>query len=323
MDDTDDYRMVTIDSLLRGSLADRGGDLVLTLDPAFQGLPDTAHGGSVLAAFDAFAGLLGPREISGAYLRRVPLATPLRLARGRVDGAHTFVLSEDDVVLVDGRVAPAAAAQAGGGPGPLRDPLLLRGTGRNAPSRSGAGSVASVVEKGPRPAADTAHPLPISRTCFACGVDNPLGMRVQLEFDDAEVRGAWRPRAAFQTSDGALATAAVTTLLDEAAFWLGALATGESGMTTDLAVTLHARLPFGAALTVRGARAAVRRRPDDGRYWDTEVVAATEDGRPVAAARITFVAVRGAARRLLGGLLAMNDPALLRRVFPSYVRAGA
>ena len=154
-------------------------------------------------------------------------------------------------------------------------------------------------------------------------MDNPLGMRVQLEFDDAEVRGAWRPRAAFQTSDGALATAAVTTLLDEAAFWLGALATGESGMTTDLAVTLHARLPFGAALTVRGARAAVRRRPDDGRYWDTEVVAATEDGRPVAAARITFVAVRGAARRLLGGLLAMNDPALLRRVFPSYVRAGA
>jgi len=148
-------------------------------------------------------------------------------------------------------------------------------------------------------------------------------MHVQLEFDDAEVRGAWRPRAAFQTSDGALATAAVTTLLDEAAFWLGALATGESGMTTDLAVTLHARLPFGAALTVRGARAAVRRRPDDGRYWDTEVVAATEDGRPVAAARITFVAVRGAARRLLGGLLAMNDPALLRRVFPSYVRAGA
>src|SRR5260370_14058689 len=151
MDDTDDYRMVTIDSLLRGSLADRGGDLVLTLDPAFQGLPDTAHGGSVLAAFAAFAGLLGPREISGAYLRRVPLATPLRLARGRVDGAHTFVLSEDDVVLVDGRVAPAAVAQAGGGPGPLRDPLLLRGTGRSASGTSATGPVASLVPRGPGP----------------------------------------------------------------------------------------------------------------------------------------------------------------------------
>ena len=50
--------MVTIDSVLRRSLADRGGDFVLTLDPAFQGLPDAAHGGSVLAAFDALAGLL-------------------------------------------------------------------------------------------------------------------------------------------------------------------------------------------------------------------------------------------------------------------------
>src|SRR6266849_10010979 len=101
MGDTNEYRMTTIDSVLRRSLDDRSGDLVLTLDPAFQGLPDTAHGGSVLAAFDAFAGLLGPREISGAYLRRVPLATPLSLATARVDAAHTFVLSDRDAVLVE------------------------------------------------------------------------------------------------------------------------------------------------------------------------------------------------------------------------------
>lgn len=67
--------MVTIDSVLRRSFADRGGDLVLTLDPAFQGLPDTAHGGSVLAAFDALAALPAPRHVSGVYnpalLRRV------------------------------------------------------------------------------------------------------------------------------------------------------------------------------------------------------------------------------------------------------------
>ena len=97
MDGTDDYRMVTIDSLLRGSLADRGGDLVLTLDPAFQGLPDTAHGGSVLAAFDAFAGLLGPREISGAYLRRVPLATPLRLATARANNVMSYLTRDKGI----------------------------------------------------------------------------------------------------------------------------------------------------------------------------------------------------------------------------------
>jgi len=62
MGGTVDYRMTTIGALLGRSLDDRGGDLFLTLDPAFQGLPDTAHGGSVLAAFDALAGLRGPRE---------------------------------------------------------------------------------------------------------------------------------------------------------------------------------------------------------------------------------------------------------------------
>jgi hypothetical protein len=74
---------------------------------------------------------------------------------------------------------------------------------------------------------------------------------------------------------------------------------------------------------VRGARAAVRPRAGDRRYWDTEVVAAAADGRIVASARITFVAVRGAARRLVTGLLAMNDPARLRSVFPAYVGRSA
>src|SRR4030067_420587 len=46
MGGTVDYRMTTIGALLGRSLDDRGGDLFLTLDPAFQGLPDTAHGGA-------------------------------------------------------------------------------------------------------------------------------------------------------------------------------------------------------------------------------------------------------------------------------------
>src|SRR2546427_6111654 len=100
--------MTTIDSVLRRSLDDRSGDLILTLDPAFQGLPDTAHGGSVLAAFDTVAGLSMPRAVSGVYRKRVPLATPLRLAVGRDNGAHTFVLRDSADVLADGRVAPLA-----------------------------------------------------------------------------------------------------------------------------------------------------------------------------------------------------------------------
>src|SRR5947208_2714587 len=215
MGDTRDYRMTTIDSVLRRSLDDRSGELILTLDPQFQGLPDTAHGGSVLAAFDALAGLTGPRHVGGVY--------------------------------------------------------------------------------------------------------HPLGLRVRLEFDDAEVRGAWTPREPFRTADGTLTTVALTTLCDEAAFWLGALATGESGMTTELAVTLRRAVPFLGALTVTGARAAARPQPDP-RYWDTEVLVWTEDRTLVASARITFVVVRGAARRLVQGMLTMNDPAVVARVFPAYAR---
>lgn len=164
-----------------------------------------------------------------------------------------------------------------------------------------------------------AHLLPVSRTCFACGTDNELGLRARLEFDADAVRAAWQPRAPFRRPDGTLAPAALTTLLDEAAFWLGALATGESGMTTELRVALHGPAPFDAPVTVSGARRSVRPRSDDARYQDTEIVARAGDA-VVATARITFVVVRGAARRLVNGMLAINDPACVRRVFPAYTR---
>jgi hypothetical protein len=89
-------------------------------------------------------------------------------------------------------------------------------------------------------------------------------------------------------------------------------------MTTDLRVALGAPVPFGTPITVEGLRANVRPRSDDPRYWDTAVVARDANGRVVAAARITFVAVRGAARKLVRGLLSMNPPDLLRRIFPAY-----
>ena len=280
--------MTTIDATLRGALEVSGRDLILTLDPALQGLPETAHGGSVLAVFDALANASAPREVSGIYRRRVPLGTPLTLLRSRVDSTETFVLSDPaGSVLVDGRVAPLAADSDDAAPDEDDDARL--------------------------------YPLPISRTCFACGTDNALGLRVQLEFDADAVRGTWQPRASFRRDDGSLAPAALTTLLDEAAFWLGALATGESGMTTELHVSLHRPAPFAARVTVTGARGAVHQRGDDARYWETDVVARA-DGEVVATARITYVAVRGAARRLVTGMLAMNDPACVRRVFPAYTR---
>ncbi|PYN85562.1 MAG: hypothetical protein DMD87_21855 [Candidatus Rokuibacteriota bacterium] len=326
--------MSAIDATLRHALEVSGPDLVLTLDPALQGLPDAAHGGSVLAVFDALAGATAPREVAGIYRRRVPLGLPLTLRRSHEDSTETFVLcDQSEGVLVDGRVAilaadavTAAPSRPGGGGGALRGPVLSGLTRRDATALDSR-DAASVVPAGPprpRPADDDdaerdAYPLPISRACFACGTDNELGLRARLEFDADSVRGAWQPRAPFRRPDGSLAPVALTTLLDEAAFWLGALATGESGMTTELRVSLHEPAPFEAPVTVSGRRAAVRPRSEDPRYQETEIVARA-GGHVVATARITFVVVRGAARRLVGGMLAINDPACVRRVFPAYTR---
>src|SRR5438034_3487979 len=163
--------MTTIDSVLRRSLDDRSGDLILTLDPAFQGLPDTAHGGSVLAAFDALAGLSMPRAVSGVYRKRVPLATPLRLAVGRDNGAHTFVLRDSADVLAHGRVAPLAPdARDSGVPGPPRGPWLLRGGERSARETCPTGSGAMVGSEGTPHAKRPAHPRPVSRARVARAV---------------------------------------------------------------------------------------------------------------------------------------------------------
>ena len=283
---TDPTRRPT-DAVLRGALAGS----VVTLDPSFQGLPETAHGGTVLALFDAASAVTGPRVVSGTYHRRVPLATSLSLAVDRHDGSTGLRLTDRTTLLVDGLVQP-----------------LDRPVEENGPAAA------------PSERDSSATPLPVSKTCFACGVENPLGLRARLSLDERHVRGTWLPHEAFRGADGALATVAVTTLLDEAAFWLGAAASGESGMTTELRVILYDRVPFDTPLTVAGARARVAARPDDPRYWETDIAAWIEPGRLVARARITFVAVRGAARKLVTGLLAVNPPATLRRVFPAYVR---
>lgn len=276
---------MTVGDLVRAALgADvHDGARVLTLPAAFQGLPGMAHGGTMLALFDAVAGAATARRVAGHYRRRVPLDTPLRLHVDRDGSGVTCVVRDaTDTVLVDGRVTPDGPIAASRPPGASRP----------------------------------AYPLPVSAKCFVCGTDNAQGLGARLEFDARVVRGVWAPRPHFAEPDGALAPAALTGLLDETAFWLGALATGESGMTTELAVALHERVAYGAPLTVIGERDRVSARPDDARYVVTEAAVLDDDARVVATARITFVMVRGTTRRLAAALAGLNPEHVVRRVFP-------
>jgi hypothetical protein len=231
------------------------------------------------------AGASASARVSGVYRKRVPLGTALRLTLTMADGHPSCrLLDSGGAVLVDGGVGPELDAPA---------PPIAAGDGGD--------------------------PLPLSSSCLACGVDNALGLRAQFRFDDERVWTRWIPRESAARGDGSLAPIALTTLLDEAAFWMGALASGESGMTTELAVTLRREVAFGEPLLVTGSRANTRAR-DDGRYWQTEIAATDGSGEVVASARIVFVAVRGAARRLLGGFLSRSSPEIVRRIFPAYTR---
>jgi acyl-coenzyme A thioesterase PaaI-like protein len=279
----DDYRMLTADAL-RAAIVGAGHERVLVLDPAFGGLPDTAHGGSVLAALDHGAALGGPRLVDGQFIKRVPLGVPLRLRTQGAPERCDLELSDTETVLVRGRVSA---------------------------------DVRPVPDSVAPPPAD-ALALPIAARCFACGTDNPLGLGLRLRADERAVGGTWSPRPGFAGADGMLASIALTTALDEAAFWLGALATGEAGMTTELRVTFHDSASAQSTITIAGARASAQARAGDARYWDTALTARDDRGRLVASAVITFVAVRGAARRLVHGMLAVNAPEVLRRVFPAY-----
>src|SRR5215475_889393 len=151
-------------TVLRHGFQDRDGHPTLTLDPAFQGLPAMAHGGSVLGAFDLLAGLGGPRTLSGLYRRRVPLGVPLALDVARAPAEVRYQLAHDGELLVEGSVREGGVEPPASGTCP-RD---LGG-----------------------------HTLPVSRTCFACGTDNPLGLRLALHVDDGAVHGRWQPSERF------------------------------------------------------------------------------------------------------------------------------
>ena len=277
----------------------------------------------MLALFDAIAGRDAPggdRTVTGIYRRRVPLATPLALTIDRGADTTHLRLSDTTATLVEGSVASGAWAEAaGGGPAPSLGAQKGEPLARLfCANRSGAAPPPAASAHAPLAPANDQTGLPLSKTCFACGTENTLGLRARLTIDDERVGGVWTPDETFRVEDS-VAPIAVTTLLDEAAFWLGAAASGEAGMTTDLRVRLHSPAAFGP-IVVAGSRATVRERPDDSRYWETEIAAWNASGTLVASAAITFVAVRGAARKLVTGLLAVNPPAVLRRVFPAYVR---
>ena len=92
----------------------------------------------------------------------------------------------------------------------------------------------------------------MSDDCLACGARNPLGLQQALRFDAEGVWARLVPRGPWRLDDGRVHAALAPVILDEVAWWLGALVMREGGLTNRIQVAFHAPDPAGDGLAPRG-----------------------------------------------------------------------
>ena len=287
--------MASIDRVLAECLGlEREGKGRLTLAATLQGFPETAHGGGVLGAFDLIAARAmnaagAARMLTAQIQRTIPLQTSLPLTVEASAAMVALTLGDDGKPLARCRVTRGVTEAT--------RPL----NGWSGPPEKSLG-------------------FPTARGCLACGTENPIGLRVRLRFDDRWVWSEYHPSETYRAADGGIAPALFTVLLDEMAWWLGALATGEAGVTTDIHVTLHRPTdPFGEPLLAIGPRERVVVTDERGHFWRTETAVLAADGTLLASGAIVFAGSRVYSKRLIPQLLKTNPPESLRPIFPTHV----
>jgi len=248
------------------------------------------HGGCLVALVDDAAARLGripgPRRLDGRLTSSVPTETALDLRADRSNGGIGLTILQGGHTLTSGSVtdlppSPAAAiAWSGGSDG---------------------------------------SSLPMSDYCLACGAQNPLGLQVALSFNDEGVWARLTPRAPWRASGERLHAALAPVLLDEVAWWLGALVMKEGGLTNRLAVGLHEPdPPFEGPLVASGRFADVTPVDRKRTFWRTESALSTASGRLLASATIVFRGGADYSARQIPYFKPRTPPELFRRMFPNY-----
>jgi hypothetical protein len=279
---------VTIEEALRLAVAQAARGTV-TLPADLHGFPGTAHGGAVAAVFHRLALPRPPVELRLEIARGVPVDTPLPLETASTGATAQLALS------LEGRTLATATLR--------RDGIAAPDPGRLLAAWAGTGGQS--VE------------LPGTATCLACGRANPVGLAARFRAAPDVLGLEYAPRAAYRTREGDAHPALALILLDELGWWLGALAQRECGVTTDVRLTLFARIPF-APLLVLGDRAGVRTDDDPrGRYARATGLLLGPEREVLAAADVRFAGSRAYTRRLLEPFLETTPLETVERWFPS------
>jgi hypothetical protein len=267
----------------------------LIFPPVFQGFPNATHGGGMVAAFDRVAKQCareqeGPRRLATKILRTVPLETQLSLTAAHHD-------SEVNVTLSHG-TEPVAHATARNGGGMADGGDFSRWAQRSGPHWG----------------------APITRGCLACGSENPIGCQLRLSFDDRWLWSEYQARPPYRSADGILDPALFPIVLDEIGWWLGAIRTGEAGVTVEVETTVYGdEVAFDEPLVFLGEHAAATAADAKGHFWRAAGGIFTRSGRLLASTTVIYAASRIYSKRLIPALLTLNPPESVRRIFPRYV----
>jgi hypothetical protein len=269
--------------------AEAGNRRRLRAPAALESWPGIVHGGGLVALMDLAArtagGPGGPRTLEGRLTSPVPSETALAL-EARVEPGLTAL-----AITRDGQSLASGVLSSGVQPPPP------------APWRGG--------QAGDR--------LPMSDRCLACGSSNPVGLHVGLCWDGEGVWARLEPPASWLEAGGRLHPALAPVLLDEVAWWLGALTMGEGGLTNRIAIAWR-----DPAAAVRGAVVAAGRLGDvtavdrKRTFWRTAPALLTEEGEVLATASIVFRGGREYSSRQLDYFRPRTPPEVFARMFPRY-----
>jgi acyl-coenzyme A thioesterase PaaI-like protein len=119
--------------------------------------------------------------------------------------------------------------------------------------------------------------------CFACGQENPIGLRMRFSADGDTVRAEFTPGRHYQGYDGVVHGGIVAAALDDAMAQLFHMK-GQESLTARLEIRFRREAPVGQPLVVTawltGERASL---------FTAEAALSLPDGTRLADAKATFV----------------------------------
>jgi len=101
--------------------------------------------------------------------------------------------------------------------------------------------------------------LPRTRSCFVCGVSNPLGLNLGFEADGATVTARFHPRPEYTGFLDTVHGGLISTVLDEAMVWACGVGAGRFAYCAELTVRFQRPLKPEAEAVVTGTLTANRK----------------------------------------------------------------